>query len=63
MKFPIKGFFQNMSPDLQFTADLVTFSEEVFNGKLHFLCSVIAANFRGAFKTMSNMCDGPVLQK
>ena len=30
MKFSIKDFF---------TADLVTFSEETLNGKLHFLCS------------------------
>ena len=28
-----------MRPDPQFPADLVTFSEEVLNGKLHFLCS------------------------
>ena len=26
----------------QETADLVTFTEEILNGKLHFLCSVIA---------------------
>ena len=26
---------------LQETADLVTFTEEIVNGKLHFLCSVI----------------------
>ena len=24
---------------LQYTADLVTFTEEIFNGQLHFLCS------------------------
>ena len=31
-----------MSPNSQFpaTADLVTFTEEILNGKLHFLCSV-----------------------
>ena len=28
-----------MWPILQFSADLVTFTEEIFNGKLHFLCS------------------------
>ena len=28
-----------MWPNPQFPADLVTFSEEIFNGKLHFLCS------------------------
>ena len=29
-----------MWPNLQFSADLVTFTEESLNGKLHFLCSV-----------------------
>ena len=29
-----------MSPNPQETADLVTFTEEILNGKLHFLCSV-----------------------
>ena len=27
-----------MSPDPQFPADLVTLTEEILNGKLHFLC-------------------------
>ena len=30
-----------MWPNLQETADLVTFTEEILNGKLDFLCSVI----------------------
>ena len=29
-----------MLPDPQETADLVTFTEEILNGKLHFLCNV-----------------------
>ena len=29
-----------MWPNPQFPADLVTFTEEILNGKLHFLCSV-----------------------
>ena len=29
-----------MLPNLQEAADLVTFSEETLNGKLHFLCSM-----------------------
>ena len=29
-----------MSPIRQFLADLVTFTEEILNGKLNFLCSV-----------------------
>ena len=28
-----------MRPNPQFTTDLVTFAEEIRNGKLHFLCS------------------------
>ena len=32
----------------QEAADLVTFTEEILNGKLHFLCSVCTGvNFRG----------------
>ena len=35
MKFSIKDFFS--------TADLVTLTEEILNGKLHFLCSDITS--------------------
>ena len=28
-----------MGPNPQFAADMVTFTEEILNGKLHFLCS------------------------
>ena len=31
-----------MWPNPQFPADLVTFTEEILNGKLHFLCSVMS---------------------
>ena len=33
-----------MRPNPQFPVDLVTFTEEIFNGKLHFLCSDYIAN-------------------
>ena len=33
-----------MWPNPQFPADLVTFTEEILNGKLHFLCSVEYTN-------------------
>ena len=33
-----------MWPNLQFPADLVTSTEEILNGKLHFLCSVGTTN-------------------
>ena len=39
MKFFIKDLF-GKCPNLQETAYLVTFIEEIHNGKLHFLCSV-----------------------
>ena len=29
----------------QFPADLVTFTEEILNGKLHFLCSEVLNNY------------------
>ena len=29
-----------MWPNTQFPSDVVTFTEEILNGKLHFLCSV-----------------------
>ena len=35
-----------MRPNLQETADLVTFTEEILNGKLHFLYSVGKRNIR-----------------
>ena len=32
-----------MWPNPQFPVDLVTFTEEILNGKLHFLCSVFSS--------------------
>ena len=32
-----------MRPNLQETADLVTFTEEILNRKLHFLCSAASS--------------------
>ena len=37
-----------MWPSLQETADLVTFTEEIFNGKLHFLFSAYSEWIRGS---------------
>ena len=34
-----------MGPNPQETADVVTFTEEILNGKLHFLCSSILIFF------------------
>ena len=43
MKFSIKDFFSKYDqwPNPQFPADLVTFTEKILNGNLHFLCSEI----------------------
>ena len=39
MKFSIKDLFSNCD-EIKFSANLVTFTKEFINGKLHFLCSV-----------------------
>ena len=39
MKFSVKDFFSKCDKSAG-TADLVTFTEEILSGKLHFLCSV-----------------------
>ena len=33
-----------MRPNRQFSANLVTFTEEILNGKLHLLCSPVFKN-------------------
>ena len=40
MKFSIKDFSSRRDQIRGKTADLVTFTGEILNGKLHFLCSV-----------------------
>ena len=40
MMFPIKDFFSKCD-QIQFSADLITFTEEILKGKLHFLCQTI----------------------
>ena len=45
MKFSIKDFF-NKCDQIRSPEDLVTFMEEIFNEKLHFLCSEIYHNLR-----------------
>ena len=41
-----KGFLLQMSPNPQFPADMVTLTEEIVNGKLHFLCSIMMSFIR-----------------
>ena len=57
-----------MWPDPQETADLVTFTEEILNGKLHFLWSVsffkvFGTAHEGVSRSMSNIDEGALLQK
>ena len=52
MKFSIKDLFSNQNP--QFSADLVTFTEEIFYGKLHFSCSVWYPQKLGKINTSCN---------
>ena len=55
-----------MWPNPQFPADLVTFTEEIFNEKLHFLCSERSKkdlkNAMDAFNSPKNITTEPVLK-
>ena len=48
-----------MWPNPQFPEDLVKFTEEIFNGKLYFLCSVA---FMLKPQMFSSMCTGNVFR-
>ena len=39
VKCSIEGFFSKCDQIRKFPADMVTFTEEILNGKFHFLCS------------------------
>ena len=52
MKFSIKDFFSKCD-QIRGKLDLVTFTEEILNGKLHFLCS--ATSWFNCF----NLCFAP----
>ena len=41
-----------MWPNQQFPADLVTFTKEIFNGKLHFLCNEFSIGNKNVFATI-----------
>ena len=41
-----------MWPNPQVPADLVTFTEEILNEKLHFLCSVVRVHIDGTLKSI-----------
>ena len=41
-----------MWPNAQFPEDLVTFTEEILNGKHHFMCSVIPSMIKSIFNQL-----------
>ena len=49
MILSIKDFFSKYDQIRKKLADLVTFTEEILNGKLHFLCSSIGLHLHGNF--------------
>ena len=49
-----------MLPNLQNTMDMVTFTEEIFNGKLHFLCSGLYAHMQRPTAKNDKNCDVPL---
>ena len=49
IKFSINNFFSKSDQ----IADLVTFTGEILNGKLHFLCSIVIDLFAGGAFTIS----------
>ena len=60
MKFPLRFSSVNVT-NPQFPADLVTFTEEIFNGILHFLCSVLCYflnSERQTFQTFHTFIEG-----
>ena len=49
MKFSTEQKFS-----IQFPADMLTFTEEILNGKLHFLCSVLPGDNAEVFGNFKN---------
>ena len=56
MKFSIKDFFSKFDKIRRKKEDLVTFTEDILNGKLHFLCIEYSGpgSSRGVFRALWN---------
>ena len=53
-----------MRPNQQFPADLVTFTEEILSGKLHFLCSVCCRdNVKSLNVLLFDFCKSRIIVK
>ena len=67
MKFSIKNFFSKCD-QIKFPADLVTFTKDVLDEKLHFLCNVSVAtaisdtsNFMKFYERLELYYDSQIL--
>ena len=49
IQFSIRDFFSKCDQIPQFPADLVTFPEEISDGKVHFLCCVVFLTWHAKF--------------
>ena len=58
MKFPLKISSVNVTKSAG-TADLVTFTEEILNGKLQFLCSALKRANHGKSSELNHGCVKP----
>ena len=52
-----------MWPNPEESADLVTFTEEILNGKIHFLCSVLLDLNCGVFIDPKGSITGSMLKR
>ena len=60
----LQNCYSHCTKNAQKTADLVTFTEEILNGKLHFLCCVICELLTNVLDNFSiNICSNIALTK
>ena len=52
-----------MRPDPEETADLVTFTEEMLNGKFHFLCKVYRKSAAHNYLTLQHRKNAMIIEK
>ena len=61
MKFSIKDFFSKCDQIRMETADLVTFTEEILNGKLRFLCSVCQTHLEAFIQRVTSRNESKMI--
>ena len=62
MKFYIKDFFSKWDQIRSFLGDLVTFIEEILNGKLHILCSECSVHVVSPLGMSRKLFKKPVIK-